>query len=59
MPIIGVVFSRSKLSSHSARSKMRKCYFQQKWMELEDTVLSETSQTQKGKSNIFSLTCEN
>lgn len=59
MPVIVVVLSRPKLSSHSARKKMGKCYLQQKWMELEDTMLSETSQTQKRKSNIVSHTCEN
>lgn len=59
MPITVVVLSRPRLSSHSARRKMGKCYLQQKWMKPEDTVLSETSQAQKSKSNIFSLTYEN
>jgi hypothetical protein len=32
-------------------------WFEGKWMQLEDIVLSEVSQDQKHKSHIFSLTC--
>jgi hypothetical protein len=31
--------------------------FAGKWMELENIILSEVSETQKAKSNMFSLTC--
>jgi hypothetical protein len=32
--------------------------FASKWMELENIILSEVSQTQKSKSHIFSLICD-
>jgi hypothetical protein len=31
--------------------------FMGKWMELENTILSEISQAQKAKNHMFSLTC--
>jgi hypothetical protein len=31
--------------------------FASKWMELENIILSEVSQTQKTKSHMFSLVC--
>jgi hypothetical protein len=32
-------------------------WFEDKWMELEEIMLSEVSQTQKDKGRMFSLIC--
>jgi hypothetical protein len=45
------------METYSAISKNRTMGFEGKWMELEDTMLSEISQVQKDKYHIFSLIC--
>jgi hypothetical protein len=42
---------------YSAIVKNETTWFEGKWMELEDTKLSEVSQVQKAKSYMFSLIC--
>jgi hypothetical protein len=42
---------------YSAIKKNGIILFAGKWMELEDTMLSEVSQVQKDKSSMFSLIC--
>jgi hypothetical protein len=42
---------------YSATKKNEILFFIGKWMELENILLSEVSQTQKAKNCIFSLTC--
>jgi glutamyl-tRNA reductase len=42
---------------YSASKNSEILSFAGKWMELENTNLSEVSQTQKAKSHMFSLTC--
>jgi uroporphyrinogen-III decarboxylase len=42
---------------HSAIKKNEILSFAGKWMELENTILSEVSQVQKTKHHIFSLIC--
>jgi hypothetical protein len=42
---------------YSATKKNEILSFPGKWMELENIMLSEVSQAQKGKSHIFSLIC--
>jgi hypothetical protein len=41
----------------SATKKIEILSFAGKWMELENIILSEVSQTQKAKSCLFSLIC--
>jgi hypothetical protein len=43
---------------YSATKKNEILLFAGKWMELENIILSEVSQVQKGKSQMFSLICE-
>jgi hypothetical protein len=42
---------------YSATKKDKILSFTNKWMELENIILSEVSQTQKTKNSWFSLTC--
>jgi hypothetical protein len=42
---------------YSAIRKNEIFSFASKWMELENTILSEVSQAQKAKDHIFSLIC--
>jgi hypothetical protein len=42
---------------YSATKKNKILSFADKWMELENIILSEVSQAQKVKSHIFSLIC--
>jgi hypothetical protein len=42
---------------YSAMKKNEILSFASKWMELENIILSEVSQTQKIKNRMFSLTC--
>jgi hypothetical protein len=42
---------------YSATKKNEILSFPSKWMELENIILSEVSQTQKAKSRMFSLVC--
>jgi hypothetical protein len=42
---------------YSAIRKNETTWFEGKWMQLENTILSEVSQVQKDKSHMFSLTC--
>jgi hypothetical protein len=42
---------------YSARKKNEILSFAGKWMELENIILSEVSQAQKTKNNMFSLIC--
>jgi hypothetical protein len=42
---------------HSAMKKNEILSFTSKWMELENIILSEISQTQKTKNRMFSLIC--
>jgi hypothetical protein len=42
---------------YSATKKNEIWLFAGEWMELENIILSEVSQVQKGKSHMFSLTC--
>jgi hypothetical protein len=42
---------------HSATKKNEVLSFAEKWMDLENTILSEVSQAQKAKSHMFSLNC--
>jgi hypothetical protein len=42
---------------YSATMKNEILSFTSKWMELENTILSEVSQVQKAKSHMFSLIC--
>jgi hypothetical protein len=42
---------------YSALKKNEMLSFTSKWMELENIILSEVSQTQKVKNRMFSLTC--
>jgi hypothetical protein len=41
----------------SAMKKNETLSFSSKWMELENTILSEVSQAQKTKNYMFSLIC--
>jgi hypothetical protein len=42
---------------YSATKKNETLSFTGKWIELENIILSEVSQTQKAESHKFSLTC--
>jgi hypothetical protein len=42
---------------YSAMKKNKILSFASKWMELENIILSEVSQTQKTKNHMFSLIC--
>jgi hypothetical protein len=42
---------------YSATNKNDILSFAGKWMELENIILSEVSQTQKAKNHMFSLIC--
>jgi hypothetical protein len=42
---------------YSAMKKNEILSFASKWMELENIILSEVSQTQKTKNRMFSLIC--
>jgi hypothetical protein len=42
---------------YSAMKKNEILLFAGKWMELENIILSEVSQTQKTKNHVFSLIC--
>jgi hypothetical protein len=42
---------------YSAMKKNEILPFAAKWMEMEDTMINKTSQTQKHKCHMFSLTC--
>jgi hypothetical protein len=42
---------------YSATKKNETLSFTSKWMELENIILSEVSQAQKGTSHMFSLIC--
>jgi hypothetical protein len=42
---------------YSAIRKNDNMWFEGKWMQLEDIILSEVSQVQKDKGCMFSLTC--
>jgi hypothetical protein len=42
---------------YSAMKKNEIISFAGKWMELENVILSEVSQTQKSKNHMFSLIC--
>jgi hypothetical protein len=42
---------------HSAIKKKETMWFEGKWMQLEDTMLSEVSQAQKDKGHMISLIC--
>jgi hypothetical protein len=42
---------------YSATKKNEILSFSGKWIELEDIILSEISETQKAKSCVFSLIC--
>jgi sulfur transfer complex TusBCD TusB component (DsrH family) len=42
---------------YSAMKKNEILSFVSKWMELENIILSELSQTQKAKNRMFSLIC--
>jgi hypothetical protein len=42
---------------YSATKKNEILSFTSKWMELENTILSEVSQAQKAKNRMFSLIC--
>jgi hypothetical protein len=42
---------------YSATKKNEILSFTSKWMELENIILSEVSQTQKAKNHMFSLIC--
>jgi hypothetical protein len=42
---------------YSATKKNEILSFASKWMELENTILSEVSQAQKAKNHMFSLIC--
>jgi hypothetical protein len=42
---------------YSAIRKNGNMWFEDKWMELEEIMLSEVSQTQKDKGRMFSLIC--
>jgi hypothetical protein len=42
---------------YSAMNKNEILSFASKWMELENIILSEVSQTEKTKNHMFSLTC--
>jgi hypothetical protein len=42
---------------YSALKKNEILSFASKWMELENIILSEVSQTQKNKNRMFSLIC--
>jgi hypothetical protein len=45
------------MESYSAIGKNETTYFESKWMESEDIILSEVSQVQKDKGCILSLIC--
>ena len=53
---INLAYIQNGFSLIHPGEKMEKFYLQQKWIELEDIVLSETSQTQNGETIILSLT---
>jgi hypothetical protein len=42
---------------YSARRKNETMWFEGKWMQLEDIMLSEVIQVQKDKGHMFSLIC--
>jgi hypothetical protein len=42
---------------YSATKKNENLSFRSKWMELENIILSEVSQAQKGRKCMFSLIC--
>jgi hypothetical protein len=42
---------------YSAKRKNDTLWFEGKWMQLEDILLSEVSQAQKDKGHMFSLIC--
>jgi hypothetical protein len=42
---------------YSALRKNEAMWFESKWMQLEDIMLSEVSQAQKDKDHMFSLIC--
>jgi hypothetical protein len=46
-----------KMEIYSATKKNEILSFTSKWMELENIILSEVSQTQKTKNRMFSLIC--
>jgi hypothetical protein len=48
----------NKMEFYSAIKKNETLSFSDKWMELENFILSEVSQVQKAKSYMFSLRCE-
>jgi hypothetical protein len=49
-----VVYINNELYSAIRNNDM---WFESKWMQLEDIIVSEVSQVQKDKSHVFSLMC--